>query len=550
VESPEHPAPWQAPLWGLGRSIAQEHPPVWGGLIDLEVRAGVEEAVSIFRELRESDGEDNIAYRGGQRYAARLMGRGKQARERTTAAPFQLNPDATHLITGGLGGLGITVARWMVDRGARYIALASRSGAPSVAAAEVLAELEKSGATVMVFQTDVSRADDVSQLLSAIQEQMPPLEGIVHAAGALADGTLLQQNWTRFEEVMAAKLEGTWNLHVLTQGLALKYFVCFSSIASLLGTAGQANYAAANAFMDGLAHYRQARGLPAFSIQWGPWAEVGMAARLPSTAVAQRAAHGIGGIATSQGLRILESLLAEHLLEGSAPSPGDATSESSARPSRVRLFPPAQNVEIGVISVDWERLLHSALRSLKNGSLLRDLSTATATLTGPKEKSKILSAVLEAHAAERPTRLRGYLADLVASVAKLDAAKVDPQRPLTEMGFDSLMALEFRERIEGDLDVSIPVVALFRGDNVLDFADFLLAELGKRHLEIVATGVLTGRESAAELLEKLGELDDQEVESLLGSILAEQQRGASANGSLPLEATRTEAKGREGDVLA
>jgi NAD(P)-dependent dehydrogenase (short-subunit alcohol dehydrogenase family) len=516
AESADSPAPWQAPLWGLGRSIAQEHPEAWGGLIDLDVTGAPEDAETIFREINEPDGEDNIAYRGSERHVARLIGLGRNSRRRMVATPFYLKPDATHLITGGLGGLGLTVARWMVEHGARSIALASRSPSRSPSAAAVIKELENSGAEVVVFQADVSQRDEVSAMLNAIRDRMPPLEGIVHAAGVLADGTLLQQSWPRFEEVMAAKVEGAWNLHVLSQQFPLAYFVCFSSIASLLGTAGQANYAAANAFMDGLAHYRHARSLPALSIHWGPWAEVGMAARLSSRAAAQRAAHGIGAILPSQGLQVLEYLLAEHLLGDSVPREGFSNGRSLSG---------GRTVEVGVISVDWARLLHSALPSLKNGSLLKDLSAAIADVSGPQEQSKILVAVLEALAVERPTRLADYLSELVASIAKLDSSNVDRHRPLTEMGFDSLMALEFRERVEGDLKVNIPVVALFRGDNVLDFAALLLVELSKQHPEITGPGALTGRESAEELLVKLDKLDDQSVDSLLKGLILEQQHG-------------------------
>lgn len=500
-QPPAGPAmPWFAALWGLGRSIAQEHPELWGGVIDLDRGSNsVEaEAKALIREVLAPDGEDNLAFRRGERFAARLVA--SSARPQSPSAkPLSLDSESTHVITGGLGGLGLAVARTLVERGARHLALVSRRGAPNDSARAAIAELESLGAEVAVLTADVASADEVSRLLETIASRMPPLAGIVHAAGALADGTLLQQTFARFEEVMEAKVLGSWNLHRLTEPLPLKYFVCFSSIASLLGTAGQANYAAANAFMDSLAHHRRARGLPGLSIHWGPWAEIGMAARLSDRAAAQRSAHGIGALRPKQALQLFQRFLAEQLELGTSGASHPTT-------------------EVGVIAVDWERLLNTALKSLKKGSLLRDLASATATLSAPAERSAILGALLDAGRQERHPLLAAYLADLVASIAKLDPERVDRQMPLTEMGFDSLMALEFRERIERDVEVNIPVVALFRGDSIVDFADYLLGELAKQHPEMANVGGVTGRESAEELLAKLTDLDDQTVDALLKSM--------------------------------
>ncbi len=493
------PTAAQAPLWGLGRSIAQEHPELWGGLVDLEPTAANTDAALLLRELRSQDGEDNVAYRNAQRFTARLVG----ARSRAVSSErLFLSPDGTHVITGGLGGLGLAVARTLVARGARHLALVSRSSKPSGGAAQAIGELEAAGANVRVLQADVAKPDDVARLLKELDEGMPPIEGITHAAGSLADGTLMQQTFARFEEVMAAKVLGTWNLHAATQERSLKYLVCFSSIASLLGTAGQANYAAANAFMDSLMQQRRAQKLPGLSIHWGPWADVGMAARLSERAAAQRASHGIGALAPSQALKLFETFLASEL----SGAPGGA--------------------EIGVISVEWDKLLNTALKSLKKGSLLRNLSVASATLGAPRERSTVVSSVLAAPPPERAPLLTSYLAILVGAIAKRDAAGVDREVPLTEMGFDSLMALEFRERIENDMGITIPVVALFRGDSIVDFADFLLRELGKQHPELEASGALTGRETAAELLAKLGDLDDQTVDALLQNLSRQEARAA------------------------
>jgi hypothetical protein len=196
----------------------------------------------------------------------------------------------------------------MVTRGARHLVLSGRRG-PSASAAEAVRDLERAGAIVMVAPMDVARAEEVAAVLSRIEQSMPPLRGVIHAAGVFDDGVLLKQDWARFAGVMAPKVEGAWNLHSLTQHLGLDFFVLFSSASALLGGPGQAGYAAANAFLDGLVHYRRAQGAAALSINWGPWAEVGQAAVLGLSLQRRYAAQGIGAIAPQEGLSVLESLI-------------------------------------------------------------------------------------------------------------------------------------------------------------------------------------------------------------------------------------------------
>ncbi|MGE3806859.1 MAG: SDR family NAD(P)-dependent oxidoreductase, partial [Gemmataceae bacterium] len=188
--------------------------------------------------------------------------------------PKLLRQDSSYLITGGLGGLGLATAQRLIERGARHLVLLGRNP-PSESAHEVIAGLEHAGAEVLVLQADVSVAADVAAALEQIARRLPPLHGVIHAAGVLDDGVLLNQTSERFARVLAAKVEGAWNLHRLTMDLPLDFFVLYSSMAALLGPAGQGNHAAANAFLDALAHHRRARGLPAQSINWGAWGEVG-----------------------------------------------------------------------------------------------------------------------------------------------------------------------------------------------------------------------------------------------------------------------------------
>ena len=188
---------------------------------------------------------------------------------RRAARPLRFREDGWYLLTGGLRGLGVEVARWMAGRGARKLALCSRR-APSPEVECVLDQLRVQGVEIRTMAADVSRKEDVQSVLAQLAGA--PLRGVIHMAGVLDDGLLQDQTWDRFEAVMAPKMLGAWHLHALTRAMPLEVFALFSSAASVLGSAGQANHAAANAFLDGLAHFRRAEGLPAVSINWGPWA--------------------------------------------------------------------------------------------------------------------------------------------------------------------------------------------------------------------------------------------------------------------------------------
>jgi myxalamid-type polyketide synthase MxaB len=224
--------------------------------------------------------------------------------------PLTFSSEKTYLITGGLGGLGLDVARWLVEHGARHLALVSRSD-PQSAQAERISKLKQMGATVRVCKADLASGVAVERMLAEISTEMPPLRGIFHAAGVLDDGVLQKQNWERFSRVIAPKSAGAWHLHRMTLEHGLDLFVLFSSIASVSGSSGQANYAAANAFLDALAHYRRRRGLPALSINWGPWAEVGMAAKRDQRQLARSETRGVLPLAPDAALQSLGQVLRE-----------------------------------------------------------------------------------------------------------------------------------------------------------------------------------------------------------------------------------------------
>ena len=220
--------------------------------------------------------------------------------------PVECNAEATYLITGGLGGLGRAVATWLVERGARHLVLLGRN-APSASAQQTLDALRSAGAHVVAARGDVARADHVASVIESIRMSMPPLRGVVHAAGVLDDGIVAHLDQRRLRDVMAPKVEGAWNLHALTRDVDLDFFVLFSSAASVLGSPGQAHYAAANSFLDALAWHRRAEGRSALSINWGPWAEVGLVNRPEQ--VRQLTRHGIEPMSVADGVATLSQLL-------------------------------------------------------------------------------------------------------------------------------------------------------------------------------------------------------------------------------------------------
>ena len=298
--------PVQASVSAVAATIATEHPDLRCTAVDVdpaEATAGNDSIAGLlFRELAGNDGrETRVAWRDGHRHVARLS---------PLAAPLgedaRIRSDATYLVTGGAGGLGLQIAQWLAERGARHLVLVGRRGATG-AAAEVVSALSAAGCQVIVASGNVADGPFIDSLVAQISRDMPPLAGVIHAAGVLDDGVLLQQNAARLATVMQPKVAGAWNLHRATSSLPLDFFVLFSSAASLMGSAGQGNYAAANAFLDALAHYRRRAGLPGVSINWSAWSQAGMAA-----AAGQHhrrlSARGLSEIAPQAGLAVLSRL--------------------------------------------------------------------------------------------------------------------------------------------------------------------------------------------------------------------------------------------------
>jgi NAD(P)-dependent dehydrogenase (short-subunit alcohol dehydrogenase family)/acyl carrier protein len=336
--------------------------------------------------------------------------------------------------------VGLATARWLAEQGARHLLLLGRSRPRAEAQAQV-EQLAALGATVTVVQGDVADWEGMRALLAQI-DPARPLRGVIHSVGVLDDAALLQQSWPRFTAVLAPKLQGAWNLHVLTQGLDLDFFVLFSSVASLLGSPGQANHAAANAFLDAFVHHRRQQGLPALSINWGVWSEIGAAADLARKIQAGQGRAGMGVIAPAAGIATFAYLLAQ---------------------------PQAQ---VGVVPIQWPlwpqesapafyyEFVHA---SAHFGSLS---SAAAAPLP-------LLQQLAEALEDERKELLMGHIQEMLAKVLGLSTLPAT-YLGFTDLGMDSLMGIELRRRLERSLQLSLRSTLAFEYPTVEALAEYLL----------------------------------------------------------------------------
>ncbi|MCM3887356.1 SDR family NAD(P)-dependent oxidoreductase [Frankia sp. R82] len=374
--------------------------------------------------------------------------------------PAPLDPAGTVLVTGATGALGALTAHRLVTRhGIRHLLLASRRGPDAPGADALHAQLTEAGAAVTVVAADVSNPDDVRRLLAAVPEQHP-LTAVVHTGGVLADTVVTSLEPDALHTVLAPKVDGAWLLHQATADLDLAAFVLFSSVTGLLGTAGQANYTAANTFLDALAHHRRAAGRPAVSLAWGHWAEAGgLAGQLTATDQARMARAGIAPMSNADGLALFDQALT--VTSGDAPAAG---AEALLVPAR--LNPPAAGATAGSPNPVWDGLRRSAPRgSAGTGQGGASGIGATAT-TGPAAPADQAVGVVE-RLRDRPAQeqYRGLLTLVRTTAAEIlghaSPAAIRPDRGFLESAFDSLSAIELRNRLNRQTGVHLPTTLLF-----------------------------------------------------------------------------------------
>ncbi len=449
------------------------------------------------------------------RYMAQARHTGKVVVTQGAGAPL-VRPDAAYLITGGLGGLGLLTARWLVARGARHLVLMGRRGADAHAQAEIAA-MEQAGARVLAVRGDVAQADAVAAVLARCAAELPPLRGIVHSAGVLDDGAIPQQEWARFRRVLAPKVDGAWHLHTQTAALPLDFFVIYSSAASLIGSPGQANHAAANAFLDALAHRRRADGLPALSINWGAWSEVGAA--VATGALERGGARGLGEIAPLQGLELLG-----RLLEAAPPQVGVLPIDWPTFLARFGGSPPAYFDELAAAAGDGAPAARPAAVPAQ----------PAAPGPEPARAPEIMRRLAEATPQRRLTLLRDFVRETTGHVLGLPPARIDDERPLSALGLDSLMAVELRNLLGAGLGLPrrLPATLVFDYPHVAAMTDYLAAEALALALPAdekapapapaadgAASGAAASGAGVATMIDTLEDLSDDEVDRLLAAKL-------------------------------
>jgi len=487
----------QAPIWGLGRTFALEHPEFWGGLIDVAADSDPHVlAARIALEMCLPDGEDQIALSEDLRLVPRLL-----STQPPSPTPVAIKPGASYLITGGLGGLGPHIAGWLVRSGARHLILCGRRELPERSTWEELSpshrsyeqvvaiqKLEKQGATIHVEKVDVADRGQMEALFERMRRSSPPLGGIIHAAADIKFCSLREMSADALHATMRSKVEGTWLLHELSRDLPLDFFVLFSSATTLFGASRIGHYAASNQFLDFLAHWRRAAGLPALSINWGAWEEI----RLLGEKRDEVGRFGLKAMPAKLALQALSFLIAGGV---------------------------AQRM---VADVDWE-LLKQAFETRGRRSFFEHLSAKPAV----DQRADVPSpGWIERLDRIAPEDRRELVSSLVAGetrhVLGLNAKEqLDPDRGLFELGLDSLMSVQLKGRLEKSIGCTLPATLTFTYPTVHALTDFLLGQALKLlTTDVIDVGPRNESNEEEPLDENLADLSDDEIKDMLSAELS------------------------------
>lgn len=359
----------------------------------------------------------------------------------------QLDTESTYLISGGTGGFGLQIAQWLSEKGVKQLVLASRSGAKTDEAKAAIAKIEANGTKVYAQPVDITNEESVKAVINEIRNTMPPLKGIIHCAVVLDDGFITDMNRDRFMTSYNAKVGGALNLHKYTQDIALDHFVSFSSISALIGNAGQANYVAANTFLDQFAHHRRAQGLAATTINLGVLTEAGLLARDKNVAAVLES----GGILGFTNQNALDSL-------------GVVMQQNP--------------VQVGMFNIDWKRWSSGNAKSAAS-SRFEKLVESSAGAGGANNQLMELAAELSVLSeSERNAYMENATAEELAKVLKLSVEKIDKSRGINFMGIDSLMAVELGRAIQSRFGVEVSTMELLSGPNVSQLSALITEKAG------------------------------------------------------------------------
>lgn len=477
----------QAALWGLTKVVRLEHPELKCTCVDLG--DGEASFPALARLLGQTD-EADLILSDGRQWLPKLQRYKLKSRQ----APA-LRDDAAYLISGGLGALGLQLAEWLARHGARHLILIGRRG-PSAEAVAAIEALTGQGVKVTSYALDIADPNALAAALAPKDAFAAAIAGVFHLAGVLDDGMLQQQDRGRFAGVFAPKLGGALNLHQVFAGVALDHFVCFSSVAGLTGSMGQGSYAAANAALDALMAARRAAGLAGLSLQWGPWADAGMAAMQDEKDQQRFAGYGIDPINTTAGMNLLGHLL------------GQQAADSAAFPASV-----------AVLSVHWPTYLGQLYGGGPSPSMYLSLgaarpATGSAARTAPA--SDFVERLGAAAPGERRSLLETYLRETIAGVMGLaDPGVITPRQRLFELGLDSLGAVELRNWLAVALGRTLRATLIFDYPTLGALADHLEQDVLGFKAESEAAPALEAERAA----EQLDSLSDDELAKLLADEL-------------------------------
>ncbi|HET8707337.1 MAG TPA: SDR family NAD(P)-dependent oxidoreductase, partial [Pseudomonadales bacterium] len=410
--------------------------------VDALTPANIKQMLALHAREADKLGEQRVILRHGEAMVPRLR---QTQPNQISNATRSLRKEQTYLIAGGMGSLGLALAEWLISKGARHLVLLSRSGEPQEASdprVQRLAAMRAKGASVMAPALDITDADAMAALIKQIQQSNAPLAGVIHAAGVFDITPIKELSPEHFVKVLDNKVRGLWLLDELTKDIPLQLFVGFSSIASAWSAAGNAHYAAANAFVDGLIQKRRREGKAGLVVNWGPWADSGMVTDASSKLAEKR---GLGMMPIELGLQVLGRLMNS-----------DTTQQIVA------------NVDVNKLNTVFSVVGKNALFSE-----LANESAQPQTVELREEDLQVKQRLLEASEAQRPALLLAYLREQLARALQAEVESVDETQPLLNLGIDSLMAVEMRNRVRQIMAVDLPVTRLLEGANLMDLANWL-----------------------------------------------------------------------------
>lgn len=468
----------QSPLPGINKCLFLEASYIDCTHLDLSENTSHQQ---LLNEIQVMGDEKQVFYEGDTRFVPRLQVFKINEAARHLTDKIQAN--ASYLITGGQGALAQKLIPWYFEKGARHLLLLSRRPATKDMK-DLIREYQAKGVYIDCLVLDVGDSQGLSELFSEFGQKRPPLKGIIHAAGVLDDGLIMNQTWERFSPVYEPKVRGTWNLHQLSLAHDLDHFVLFSSMASMMGTPGQSNYAAANSFLDGFCQYRRQQNLPVLTINWGPWAEIGMAKDSATRA------EGLTKLAPERGIALFNQLMGIN-----CPMP------------------------LMVANIDWEKAYAQLPVKIP---FLENLLGNSAQGLGSLAKSSLLTTIdIERLRSLPPEEMKAVLLKELQlpfkQILKLDSPLSSSQN-FFELGMDSLMAIELRNNLQHMLGTSLTLsqTLLFEVSTLDELIIYVMKQLSHQGRQVEETDLLTREE---QLLSRLDDLSEDDIDKLLEETL-------------------------------